>query len=425
MQLDTRVRLAIEGLQAQREEIAALHETNKVLLDAADLSNEILQLNVGGCHSSVKRKHMTSVEGTLLAALFSGRWDQRLIRDGSSRIFLDVCPHAFEAIRDAIYAGGKEAVEHMRDQAAERDHMGIHDFYVRLLLSPLHKGAADESSKGRDGEVCGPEAEHELLGGFLSTVRDFVRAFEHEQAEIDRQLGAAKVEIESVGPFVKPLHGEEPICSLDVNGKSISTLRSTTEEMGNSALGRRNDASVWSSPVEGVSEDHIRRLIDFYRRKRLAANSTDPQLLGSVGVPLLMDTRTEQRFFEKTCAMYGCEVAADVFRTQQSSFLRSPMGVRYRVIQQGTGPRPRTHHRVEFNHTSWKDGFEGQHVLQHQTNIVHAFPGMYEWAAEAVLSMRAGEVRRLIVPEELWSPSSSFAKGKAYAEIQLLRVVSD
>ena len=42
------------------------------------------------------------MKGTRLEALFSGRWDKKLQRDNSGRIFLDVNPVCFQAIVDYL-----------------------------------------------------------------------------------------------------------------------------------------------------------------------------------------------------------------------------------------------------------------------------------------------------------------------------------
>lgn len=47
---------------------------------------EILELNVGGQSIDVRRSTLTWVEGTRLAAMFSGRWDGVLKRDKHGRL---------------------------------------------------------------------------------------------------------------------------------------------------------------------------------------------------------------------------------------------------------------------------------------------------------------------------------------------------
>ena len=60
-----------------------------------------VKLNVGGTHMmSFRRSTLTSVEGSMLEAVFSGRWEKRLTRDRQGRIFIDEDPVVFgEVIR--------------------------------------------------------------------------------------------------------------------------------------------------------------------------------------------------------------------------------------------------------------------------------------------------------------------------------------
>lgn len=59
---------------------------------------DIVHLNVGGKRFMTKRATLTQVEGSLLAGMFSGRWEgpQDLSSDGS--IFLDLDPTCFEVL---------------------------------------------------------------------------------------------------------------------------------------------------------------------------------------------------------------------------------------------------------------------------------------------------------------------------------------
>ena len=53
--------------------------------------NDKIKLNVGGVRMVCKRSTLTAVfPSSKLAAMFSGRWDKKLLRDKENRIFLDV-----------------------------------------------------------------------------------------------------------------------------------------------------------------------------------------------------------------------------------------------------------------------------------------------------------------------------------------------
>ena len=62
--------------------------------------DDVLEINAGGKVIAVKRATMMQLQGSRFEAMFSGRWDKKLARDGSGRIFLDVNSDCFQAIVD-------------------------------------------------------------------------------------------------------------------------------------------------------------------------------------------------------------------------------------------------------------------------------------------------------------------------------------
>jgi hypothetical protein len=50
---------------------------------------DVLRFNVGGARIDVLRRTLTSVEGSMLAAKFSGRWDDSLEKDADGNFFID------------------------------------------------------------------------------------------------------------------------------------------------------------------------------------------------------------------------------------------------------------------------------------------------------------------------------------------------
>ena len=59
-----------------------------------------IDMNVGGVLVRASRATLTRFKGSRLAALFSGRWENKLIRDRQGRVFLDVHPGCFRKIVD-------------------------------------------------------------------------------------------------------------------------------------------------------------------------------------------------------------------------------------------------------------------------------------------------------------------------------------
>jgi hypothetical protein len=78
------------------EKLQTAADNGKVDVSADDF----IEINAGGKVIAVKRATLAQRHGSRLEALFSGRWDKKLVRDSSGRIFLDVNSDCFQAIVD-------------------------------------------------------------------------------------------------------------------------------------------------------------------------------------------------------------------------------------------------------------------------------------------------------------------------------------
>jgi hypothetical protein len=83
-------------LDRKKHEIAQAHGN----LVAAD--EDLVEINAGGRIIVAKRSTLTQIQGSRMEALFSGRWDTKLMQDGHGRIFLDIDPTCFQAIVDFL-----------------------------------------------------------------------------------------------------------------------------------------------------------------------------------------------------------------------------------------------------------------------------------------------------------------------------------
>uniref|UniRef100_A0A7R9VW80 Potassium channel tetramerisation-type BTB domain-containing protein n=1 Tax=Pseudictyota dubia TaxID=2749911 RepID=A0A7R9VW80_9STRA len=97
------LRIGHEQISARYEELRQekerlLHENGRI--DAA--ADDVIEINAGGELIVVTRRTLTQIEGSLLEALFSGRWEKKLLRDEQGRVFLDVNSVSFRAIVDYL-----------------------------------------------------------------------------------------------------------------------------------------------------------------------------------------------------------------------------------------------------------------------------------------------------------------------------------
>eukprot|EP00984_Skeletonema_dohrnii_P034577 scaffold33595_cov95-Skeletonema_dohrnii-CCMP3373.AAC.2 len=84
----------LRDFEIEKEKAAAENGT----LNVSD--DDLIEINVGGKIIAAKRGTLCQWEGTRLEALFSGRWDKKLVRDINGRIFLDLNGDCFQMIVD-------------------------------------------------------------------------------------------------------------------------------------------------------------------------------------------------------------------------------------------------------------------------------------------------------------------------------------
>ncbi|CAK9083707.1 unnamed protein product [Durusdinium trenchii] len=100
-------------------------------------------------------------------------------------------------------------------------------------------------------------------------------------------------------------------------------------------------------------------------------------------------------------------VAPQAARAAREGFTETPSGLQYKVLLDGDGPIPTTGQRIKADYTGWLDDFESdkkfdssrdrRQPLEFQVGIGKVIKG---WD-EALLSMKVGERRQIIVPPQL------------------------
>lgn len=87
----------LQEFEERKRNSAAVSDGSEYVRD-----DDIVEINAGGKIIAARRSTLCQLKGTRLEALFSGRWDKKLQRDGSGRIFLDVNGDCFQAIVDFL-----------------------------------------------------------------------------------------------------------------------------------------------------------------------------------------------------------------------------------------------------------------------------------------------------------------------------------
>ena len=95
----------VEGERAKMKAEMEAYQAEKQRMKAVDVSDDdIILLNVGGQKFTSTRSTLCQVEGSLLATMFSGRWEDNVKRDQDGAVFFDVNPQYFGYILDYLRA---------------------------------------------------------------------------------------------------------------------------------------------------------------------------------------------------------------------------------------------------------------------------------------------------------------------------------
>jgi hypothetical protein len=99
----------LDERERELEKAVQVFEGEKVNLGCGNYQpSDVLNINVGGTVMAVLRRTITSVEGSMLASRFSGRWDDSIEKDRDGNFFID---QPFELFLPMI--------DHLRGKACE------------------------------------------------------------------------------------------------------------------------------------------------------------------------------------------------------------------------------------------------------------------------------------------------------------------
>ena len=95
-----------EIVQSERAKIKAeveAYNAEKQRIEAVNVNgDDLIDLNVGGTKLTTTRSTLCQVEGSLLASMFSGRWEDNIKRDKDGAVFFDFNPQHFILILDYL-----------------------------------------------------------------------------------------------------------------------------------------------------------------------------------------------------------------------------------------------------------------------------------------------------------------------------------
>ena len=108
----------VQRIEAKRQEVEsqekALNEERQRMMQILVKDDDVISLNIGGKNMAASRSTLCQVEGSLIASMFSGRWEDRLKKDKQGNVFLDFNPDCFKLILNYLRA---KKIETPRSQA--------------------------------------------------------------------------------------------------------------------------------------------------------------------------------------------------------------------------------------------------------------------------------------------------------------------
>jgi hypothetical protein len=97
-----------ENLDKREKDLERLKKNLEEEYPNAGEPGDVLHLDVGGTQVTVLRRTLTQVEGSLLASMYSGRWDDSLAKTNEGRFFIDQPAELFIPLVDYLRALASE-----------------------------------------------------------------------------------------------------------------------------------------------------------------------------------------------------------------------------------------------------------------------------------------------------------------------------
>jgi hypothetical protein len=152
--------------------------------------SDIICLNLRGTELFASRNTLTVVKGSRVEALFSGRWEDQLLRDESGRIFMDVDPAMFKKILEYLYmvkiSEDASPLPEVVDEDNEAFDMYVDFFKVRTTVSS--EGASTEetvsSTRTMEEKVAHTTEEKEMMSKMRQDLDAIEQELENEESSI-------------------------------------------------------------------------------------------------------------------------------------------------------------------------------------------------------------------------------------------------
>ena len=229
---EKRVRGKLHSIEEKKQKYATEYGT----LDVKD--DDVIEINAGGKIIAARRGTLCQLKGTRMEGLFCGRWEKKLLRDSSGRIFLDVNGDVFQVIVDWLNQRSISSEDNPpRSPTVDEEHT-----YTLNHIMALFTGRGHSSSPGK-----------------LAKKSTVVDRFSDEVNKAMNERWTSLQELEAGANFLHNNFVDEgqfitsfafgctsDIITLNVSGTMMATKRATLQAVDDSMLAQQFDDTKWT-----------------------------------------------------------------------------------------------------------------------------------------------------------------------------------
>jgi len=193
---------ALEEREKALEKATAQLNRDRSEIFGDKCSSDVIHLNVGGDQMAVLRRTLTSVEGSMLASRFSGRWDESLEKDRDGNFFLDQPIELFRPLINYLRAKASETPlgppvksPHLKDYELRQDFYRVVDYFgmtpgIYPTVIELHRGEQGSAEIGSSPDCFVKSSEWSTFTVQTQGHRREITSFEVVLGNVERmQIG--------------------------------------------------------------------------------------------------------------------------------------------------------------------------------------------------------------------------------------------
>eukprot|EP00957_Ditylum_brightwellii_P024729 1868091-Ditylum_brightwellii.AAC.1 len=241
-----------EELEIKKANLAAKHG------DTTADESDLIQINEGGRVITARRGTLTYQKGTMIEALFGGRWGKEIHRDGFGHIFLDANPECFQRIVNYLSAL-KHSLEDEISQYlnTDRDLQLIFDrtlTYFEIKQTPLSTKIPSTLVTKKDRQQSSTKC-LQTTQQTQKITQPKIHGREQKSLKTSKEeLQRSKRNLGKEQGFMHSVCAQSPndIVNFDVRGTMMTAKRSTLRIFKDSRLDRQFDDDVWPGKHGGT-----------------------------------------------------------------------------------------------------------------------------------------------------------------------------